>query len=108
MPVGVERRLMRSHLFQDHPGHSNPVVPGLPQLPDDVGSGAAGRQKIYGIRIEDDQIQAFVSLERSGSLALSDYHQLIVAGLAQHRTANLNSEDGNRRFGSGSATCCAI
>jgi hypothetical protein len=67
MPVWVEGRLMRSHLFQDHPRHGDPVVPGLPQLPDDVGPGTAGRQKIHGIRIEDDQIQAFVSLKRSGS-----------------------------------------
>lgn len=49
------------------------MVPRLPQLPDDVGSGAAGWQKVHSIRIEDDQIQASVSLKRAVSDGDSRY-----------------------------------
>lgn len=40
------------------------MVPGLPQLPDDVCPGPLGRQKIYRIRIEQDHVQYSVSLKR--------------------------------------------
>ncbi|MGA5207823.1 alpha/beta fold hydrolase [Streptomyces variegatus] len=49
-----ELGLVGGHFLQDHPRHSDPVVPRLTQLPDDVRTRSFGRQKVHGVRIKDD------------------------------------------------------